>query len=368
MTIDWYNKVEYNIKKIANLIPNKILLWHEVDTDISMYYKTDKKYIISFDAEFQNIIIKNKQGYKTEKGYNNFSFIRAINELGGMLFYKYSNKWYWIMAFYINLPFLTNNIDDIFLLHSDYTDVSNKNKTKILALENKLFIYNSLDKLINTDNIKDLTSNEKNKIIKLLSANKLIKKFYSKNRLKKLLNKDITKKRLIKYLKSIQFNIHGKLLKQMHLNNEYNLYRKIMKLIIYDQDVKSRTISKVKKFLICMDNLFKKSLLVIKGDLDVIAFKNHAKFYKLNFTTKYKTYDIALHNNEFHKLCNSAELKENYDCLVRLNKETFVDKYKYYLDILSKFTNYKAHNPLVDSYLTWVVFNNVINSKLNIFK
>lgn len=367
MTIDWYNKVDHNIQKLANLIPNKILLWHEVDNNISMYYKTDKKYIFAFDAEFQNVLIQNPKGYKAEKGYHNFSFIRGINELGGVLFYKYNNKWYWIMAFYINLPFLTNNIDDIFLLHSEYSDVSKNNKAKLLKLENKLFIYNSLDELIKTDNIKDLNEDEKNKITKLLISNKLIKKFFSKSRIKKLLNKDITKKRFIKYLKSIQFNIHGKLLKQMHLNREYNIYRTIMKLIIYDKDVKARTVNKVKKFLICMNILFNDSLLIIKGDLDIVAFKNHAKYYGLEFKNKYATYDIALHNEEFHKLCKSAELKEDYDCLVRFNKDNFVEKYKYYLDKLSEFIHYKAHNPLVDGYLTWIIFNTVINKKLNIF-
>lgn len=367
MTNDWYEKVEHNIKKLANLIPNKILLWHEVDINISMYYKTDKKYIFAFDAEFQNVIIKKTKGFKAEKGYYNFSFIRAINELGGMLFYKYYNKWYWIMAFYINLPFLSDNIDDIFLLHSEYSDVSKKNKSKLLKLENKLFVYNVLDDLIKTETMKELTEEEKNKITKLLISNKLIKKFFSKGRIKKLLNKDITKKRFIKYLKSIQFNIHGKLLKKMHLHKEYNIYRSIMKLIIYDKQVRLRTIKKVKKFLNCISILFNDSLLIIKGDLDIIAFKNHAKYYGLELKNKYKTYDIALHNEEFHKLCNSAELKEDYDCLVRFNKDNFVEKYKYYLDKLSEFIHYKAHNPLVDGYLTWVIFNTVINKKLNIF-
>jgi hypothetical protein len=247
-----------------------------------------------------------------------------------MILYKHNDKWYWIMAFYINLPFLTNNIDDIFLLHSDYSDVSPLNKTRLLKLENKLFIYNSLDELIKTDNIKDLTEDEKNKVTKLLSSNKLIKKFFSKGRIRKLLNKDITKKRFIKYLKSIQFNIHGRLLKQMHLHKEYDIYRSIMKLVIYDKDVKARTVNKTKKFLIYLDKLFIDSLLIIKGDLDVVAFKNHARYYDLIFKTKYDKYDIALHNEKFHKLCKSAELKENYDCLLRLNKDNFVKKYEFH--------------------------------------
>ena len=65
-------------------------------------------------------------------------------------------------------------------------------------------------------------------------------------------------------------------------------------------------------------------------------------------------FDIAQYNNDLFNNCNSAELEKSFICLKNLN---LTQKYDKYFKIIKKFTNFKAHNPLIDAYYTWIIFN-----------
>ena len=70
--------------------------------------------------------------------------------------------------------------------------------------------------------------------------------------------------------------------------------------------------------------------------------------------SSFNYFDIAQYNNVLFKNCDSAELEKSYICLEKAN---LTQKYNQYFDIIKKFTNNKAHNPLIDAYYTWIIFN-----------
>jgi len=73
-----------------------------------------------------------------------------------------------------------------------------------------------------------------------------------------------------------------------------------------------------------------------------------------------------LKNDELVRLkciSHSAKLEETYLCLKNKN-ENLLNSFNIYYDIISNFTDVKAHNPLVDAYYTFIIFiimkNNLI--------
>jgi len=139
-------------------------------------------------------------------------------------------------------------------------------------------------------------------------------------------------------------------------DNDYELFKKNIRLILNDSDCKSRQITEnnQKEFIKFTNYIFSNSYLIVKGLEDIKALKNHTLMLNEISIKLNNFFDIAQYNNILFKKCNSAELEKTYLCLEKLN---LTQQYSTYLSLINKFTSMKAHNPLVDSYYTWLIFN-----------
>ena len=110
-----------------SLIPHKKILNEKIDLNIEEIFNkiTKLNYIISFDVEFLRYVIKYKQ-------------IQTINELGGILFIKIDNYWYLHSIFHLNIHPLINNINQYYLLTSNYNTISNNTYNKVIENEKLL--------------------------------------------------------------------------------------------------------------------------------------------------------------------------------------------------------------------------------------
>lgn len=305
------------------LINNKLLLSIELPF---FNIETEYKYVIIFDIEFLKYKINNKQ-------------IRSIHEMGGILLIKENNIWYLKCIFHVNLPPLETNPDKLYLLTSTYNTLYYCNNIKVQKLENELLIYNQII------NNKNLSNSEIFNLIK----NDNIANIYFKKYIKKFNKTNINV--ILKHLNKIKHIIFGNDIKKY--NREYNLFLQITNIILNDPLVINRTISNDKLFLQLTNELFIQSFLIVKGGEDIKALKLHSlllniKSYNFNY------FDIAQYNNNLFSKCNSAELEKSFICLQNLN---LTQKYDEYFQIIKKFTNCKAHNPLIDAYYTWIIYN-----------
>lgn len=307
-----------------DLIPNKKIIKIKLDNSISNVFNklTKLNYIMSFDVEFIRYVIKYNQ-------------VQTIHELGGILFNKVDNNWYLHSIFHVNLIPLINNINQYYLLTSNYNTTTNKTTNKLIENEKILLPNNK----INENNIEEILSNDP--IIKLYIDAKTIDILIKNNNIN-----DIMKK-----IEKIKYMIKGYDL--LKLPKEYNLFIENINLILNDIDVKNRQINDSKKFIKLTNQLFLQSYLIVKGMEDIKALKNHTILLgeKYNNITHY--YDIAKYNNILFKICNSAQLEKTYKCLENMN---LTNDYNKYLDIINEFTEMKAHNPLVDAYYTFIIF------------
>ena len=313
------------IDEWVNLIPQKKIINIELDDDLSKKYNNliNNDIIICFDIEFLNYIIKTK-------------YIKTINELGGILFVKKNNKWYLYCIFHFNLKPLSKNINHYQLLTSQYNTTSNDTKKKIIKNEKLL--------------LPEFKITEKN-YKKILLNDVLINNYMSKTAINKLLNEN-NFEMILKKISKIKYMINGQNLKKLH--NEFKLFETNINLILNDRDVKKRLIDNSKKFIKLTNILFNKSYLIIKGVEDLKAIENHSILLKLDKVTFTNIFNIDIYNQVLYNKCNSAQLEKTYICLDNFN---LLKKYNKYVKIISDFTEFKAHNPLVDAYYTWIVFN-----------
>lgn len=223
--------------------------------------------------------------------------LQTINEMGGIILYKINYYWHLFAIFHFNLPPQHNNMNELYLMLSKYNTLSAKTEKKNIILENKLF------------------------------------KYYPKD-------------------KKIYFKINGySLLKK---KKQYYLFIQIINNIFRDTDYKKRLIEDDKKFMKLTNKIFSNSYLIVKGTEDFKALNNHLILLNIKPLVFNHYFDIAIYNNILFNQCNSAELAKTYECLDKLNL-TF--GFESYLKIINEFTNLKPHNPLVDAYLTWVLYN-----------
>ncbi len=306
------------------MIPQKKLLLIQLDNDLSDKYNklTKLNYIISFDIEFIRYSINKKE-------------VKSINELGGILLIKDNNIWFIYCIFHLNLKPLITNIKQYYLLTSTYNTLTENTYKKVL--ENEKLLLPELK--INENNYNSILENDT--IINIyMKPNQIIK--LSKN------NFDYIKKKINK----IKYIIKGKDLIKYPL--QYNLFKQNINLILNDSEVKKRLINNDKKFINLTNLLFSQSYLIIKGLEDIKALKYHSILLHENPINLINYYDIAIHNNFLFNKCNSAELEKTYKCLDKLN---LLQNYNKYESALFGNTNLKAHNPLVDAYYTWIIFN-----------
>ena len=306
-----------------DLISNKKIYQIKLDDNIINKFNklTLLKYIISFDIEFIRYVIKYKQ-------------VQTINEMGGIVFLKINNEWYLHAIFHLNLVPIIKNINQYYLLTSNYNTISKTTFNKVINNE-KLLLP---EYKINENNYK-----------KILLKDPIINLYIKPKEIKLLLKKDyeIIKKKVEK----IKFMIKGNDL--VNLPNEYNIFIKNINLILNDKKVKKRQIIKTNEFIKLTNKLFSISFLIVKGLEDIKALKNHTILLQQKYILLTNFFDIAIYNELLFNKCNSAKLEETYFCLEKMN---LINDYEKYYNIINKFIEFKAHNPLVDSYYTFIIF------------
>jgi hypothetical protein len=136
-------------------------------------------------------------------------------------------------------------------------------------------------------------------------------------------------------------------------------FNTIWQLYLNDNYVKKRTINPTIDWLKSFYQTLSKSLLMVKGNMDIIAINNLMIKYKLPQLPKtIKIYDIAYFNNIFLKLCQNAKLEGTYDCIIEkklLDPEFKPDLKKIFSSLVLIDKKLIAHNPLVDSFYTLIV-------------
>jgi len=310
-----------------SFIPLKKIINIGLNNKLTEIYnkKTKLNYIISFDVEFIRYLIKNEQK-------------QNIHEMGGIILIKKNNKWYLYCIFHFNLKPLITNINQYYFLKSLYNTVSDKTNKKLIKIENKILPENNINNF------------EKMNITKI---------YLSKTKINKLVLLRCTdNEKLEKKLGKIKHMIKGS---DLIKYPEYDLFKKSIYLINNDKEVLKRQINYQNKFINLTNLLFSKSLLIVKGKEDINALKNHTLMLNEKYIELNNIVDIAEYNDILHKKCNSAELEKTYYCLSNLN---FTNDYKSYLKIIKDFTNLKAHNPLVDAYYTWIIYNIFLLNKI----
>ena len=353
--------IDDDIYKFLDLINEKYLYFHKLELSLQsicdkLNKNKNKNNIISFDIEFISFIIKktdddNDKLKFSEKTYNGKKSIKTINEMGGLILSRHDNEWYFIAFFHFNLLPICNN-SNLFLLSSEYATVSDETLKKIRNYEIKLLPHEQFDVeyfnfLKKLNNIELFNEVKKNKLIKLFLNNKKIMNLIKTD------DYDV----FIKKLKKIKYNINGILLLNNKMMDEYNIFKNINNLILNDDLTKNRLIKKNDQiiFMNLMANIFSNNIMIVKGIEDFKAIYNHLIFYDIKYDYENKLYyDVAQHNQEIFNLCNSAELAKSYNCMKNKNKTIM---YNTYYNSLKKNIKIKAHNPLVDSLFTWIIFN-----------
>lgn len=307
-----------------NIIPNKKLFNIKLDDDIIFCFNkiTKLNYIISFDIEFIRYVIEYNQ-------------VQTINEMGGIIFIKMNNTWYLHAIIHLNLPPLIKNINQYYLLTSNYNTININTYKKIIKNE-KLLLP---EYKINEKNYKKILLNDP--IINLYIKPKQIDMLLKNN------NYNIVKTKIEK----IKYMIKGYDL--IKLPKKHKIFTENINLILSDSDVKSRQITEINNFIKLTNKLFSISYLIVKGLEDIKALKNHTILLKQNYIVLTHLFDISKYNQILFNKCNSAKLEETYLCLQKMN---LLDKYNKYYDVINKFTKMKAHNPLVDAYYTIIIF------------
>ena len=310
----WINNIpvkNLNTFKLNNkiqIILNKITL------------ESSKTSILIFDIEFQT-------------HYND----KHLLELGGILLVKQLNEWYYYGNFHFNLT-PVKNITKLNLLQSDYINVSKETEKKIIKIEKNYLYHKKLEKY----------KNEPDKFIKYFNS---IKNIPIINNKKIKLNEN-NFNQIIKKIKDISFTLKLKDVGSYNFNKIWNLY-------LQDKYVKERTINPNKEWLMSLYQTMTTSLLMVKGNMDLIAINNLMKLYNLPILPKkIFVYDIAFFNDIFRKLCNNAQLETTYYCILEkklLDPNLKKDLKKIFKSLVLKDKQLIAHNPLVDSFYTLIV-------------
>lgn len=310
----WINNIP-----VKNL--NSFKLNDKIQTILNkMTIESSKTSILIFDIEFQT-------------HFND----KHLLELGGILLVKQLNEWYYYGNFHFNLP-PVKNTTKLNLLQSDYINVSKETEKKIIEIEKNYLYHKKLEKY----------KNEPNKFIKYFNS---IENIPIIKKIKIKLNEN-NFNQIIKKVKDISFTLK---LKDVGSSN----FNKIWHLYLQDKYVKERTINPNKEWLMSLYETMTNSLLMVKGNMDLIAINNLMKQYNLPILPKkIVVYDIAFFNDIFRKLCNNAQLETTYYCIIEknlLDPNLKKDLKKIFRSLVLNDKKLIAHNPLVDSFYTLIV-------------
>jgi hypothetical protein len=273
---------------------------------------------------------------------------KHLLEMGGILLAKQDNEWYYYGNFHFNLPPVKKTLSKLNVIQSDYINVSKQTQTKIENIEKQYLYHKKLEKY-KDDSIKFMKYYNSIKDLPILKKKKLK---VNENNLNQLLKK----------IKDISFTLK---LKDIGSDNFYKLWN----LYLDDKCVKERTIIPTKEWLSSLYDTLSSSLLMVKGDMDLIAINNLMKQYNLPILPKkIMVYDIAFFNEIFRKLCNNAQLETTYHCIIEknlLDPELNPDLKKIFKSLVLIDNKLVAHNPLVDSFYTLIVGLTMYNNNNN---
>ena len=290
-----------------------------------------QKYLIFLDIEFQNFIEKGIQ-----KPY--------ILELGIIIFEK--GKLYPILIEHVNFPLFVS--DNVRLLGTEYCSVSQATENKMLEIQNKFIIKPILD---------DVKS--KKKLITFIphrEVKDLLREAIEKNDQSILdINKDLIEKQAAKAMFNMYYN---------RIPKEYQLLFKVyMNLYENDVEVKKR-VKDPKKYLDNLIKYFSDGLVVHKETTDLQAFDNDIRYYKTELRI-INNFDIAVFNRILVSKVLTPSLNKTYmylyDEKIKTNDE-ILKFHDHILEVVKKrIGKYKAHNPLVDAFMTIFVFLLMLN-------
>jgi len=286
-----------------------------------------QKYLIFLDVEFQNFFEKGVQ-----KPY--------ILELGIIIFEK--GKLYPILVDHVNFPLFVS--DNVRLLGTEYCSASQITENKMLEIQHKFIIKPILDDV--KSKIKLIT------FIPHREVKDLLREAIEKNDQSILdTNKDLIEKHAPKAMFNMYYN---------RIPKEYQLLFKVyMNLYENDVDVKKRVKEDPKKYLDNLIKYFNDGLVVHKETTDLQAFDNDTKYYKTDLRIK-NNFDIAVFNRTLGSKVVSPSLHNTYvylyDEKIKTNDE-ILKFHDYILEMVKRrIGKYKAHNPLVDAFMSIFVF------------
>jgi len=146
---------------------------------------------------------------------------------------------------------------------------------------------------------------------------------------------------------------------------EYQLLFKVyMNLYENDVDVKRRVKEDPKKYLDNLIKYFSDGLVVHKETTDLQAFDNDTKYYKTDLRI-INNFDIAVFNRTLVSKVLSPSLHNTYVYLYDEKIKTNDEILKFHDHILElvnrRIGKYKAHNPLVDAFMSIFVFLLMLN-------
>ena len=221
-----------------------------------------QKYLIFLDIEFQNFIEKGVQ-----KPY--------ILELGIIIFEK--DKLYPILVEHVNFPLFIS--DNVRLLGTEYSSVSQATENKMIEIQNKFIIKPVLDDVKSKKNLITFIPHREVK--------DLLREAIEKNDQSILdTNKDLIEKQAPKAMFNMYYN---------RIPKEYQLLFKVyMNLYENDVDVKKR-VKDPKKYLDNLIKYFSDGLVVHKETTDLQAFENDIRYYKTDLRI-INNFDIAVFN------------------------------------------------------------------------
>lgn len=319
-------------------------------TNINNY----KKITLALDIEFQSAIGDPKV-YETEssiKGYHKASFIR---ELGVLVFLHGDNGWRYMGHVFVNFPPITKygfTYDDMQFMDAEPCTVTPETEKQMQANEEPFVFANVV-----RPHIEEWGGTQG--LLQAINDHPILKGLVddrTRDRIQGL--NDIDPSRLQdeleyieKRLRKLSYEVYGRDVPkglQKQFLKQFELYW-------VDADVKKRLLDreKVKRFMEVFSTVTRFGLYLVKGTRDLSTIRNTWKLFgePTEVNTK-DMYDIEVFNGLSRDLFGSSQLETTYNGLRMI--KTFKE-FQWTFDKVKADAGEKAHNPVVDSYMTFVV-------------
>jgi len=330
---------------------------------------------ICMDCEFQKAL-DNTGRYQTFKNMLGDDYAMFIREFGLMFFiHTDDDKWFYIGHVFVNFkPLKYFGIDPAktSLLDIGSLTLDTDSEDLIKAISYDFGLENMIAPLANKELFSKDKKDDLNKIvddiINKLKLNYLFKKFGHQNIIIKLL--EIKKAsydesfEIVKYVRSRLSKIKYEIYLE-YLNHDLKVVMKQIASYYWNDPAVMRrvklTLDKERQFFDQFENLTNNTVFVIKGMMDIVAIHNMGKLianaksgnYNHSLINIRSYYDIENFNGVSSRFFKSAQLEITYHNLLMIGP---VDHdINNIFNKINESIGKKAHNPVVDSYFTFVV-------------